>query len=522
MKYSRIPDIVSYGDGVSVGVVFMCRDNAETNRKCVESYVNNLSNSIGKIQYVLCYGSDKIDIALDSVPVEAQDKVWIREYSGDSQVESFCRSISTLFYDVPVVMFVDCLTILSNKFDLAQILSELNENRDAIAFLYTPGDTCKSRIVKNEDLQLVFDSEADDSILQENDVFLFHRSIIKSDKLAYEENDTISSFLKRLSGYSGRPKNTVVSIHTATAPTTLSSGQHIVSDHPFFRIITPTYNSSSRLVRLFKSLAKQTFTDFVWVVVDDASTDNTYDTMVNMAFDNPWIVYRRNQNRTYAGGARNTALEISKELNSTYTMYIDADDVVPDKEALDKLHNFILEKNCPDLICLKATSAGKILKYACETFNDVARGRLEPWCKCHKSELSVPFVPNRRKWNDVIWNYRLLDNVDTFAMFDRPVVDYSVDWRESAIHGSREVLHAPETEASVYYLAGDLLSESFMKQEVRDAAMGWFNRKLGWIQRRIKAMKNKGPAKAASKEKAGVTGKSFFVSSPQPTIHRIG
>ena len=493
MKYSRIPDIVSYGDGVSVGVVFMCGDNAETNRKCVESYVSNLGNSVGQIQYVLCYGSEKIDIAIDSVPVDVQDKVWPREYSGDSLVESFCRSISTLFYDVPVVMFVDCLTILSNKLDLAQILSELNENRDAIAFLDTPGDTGKARIVKNEDLQLVFDSWDVGGMPQNNDVFLFHRDIIKSDKLAYEENDTISSFLKRLSGYMDGPKNTVVSIHTNTAPTTWSGGKHIVSDNPFFRIITPAYNSSSRLVRLFKSLANQTFTDFVWVVADDASTDNTYDTMVNMAFANPWIVYRRNQNRTYAGGARNTALEISKELNAAYTMYVDADDVVPDKEVLGKLHDFILEKNNPDLICLKATSAGKIIKYACDTFKDVTRGRLEPWCKCHKSELSVPFVPNRRKWNDVVWNYRLLDNVDTFAMFDMPVVDYSVDWRESAIHGSSEVLHAPETEASIYYLEGDLLSEPFRKQEVKDAAMGWFNGKLGWIQKHVKDMKNKKP-----------------------------
>ena len=85
MKYSRIPDIVSYGDGVSVGVVFMCRDNAETNRKCVESYVNNLSNSVGQIQYVLCYGSDKIDVALDSVPVDAQDKVKVAQHEVDGE-----------------------------------------------------------------------------------------------------------------------------------------------------------------------------------------------------------------------------------------------------------------------------------------------------------------------------------------------------------------------------------------------------------------------------------------------------
>jgi glycosyltransferase involved in cell wall biosynthesis len=42
-------------------------------------------------------------------------------------------------------------------------------------------------------------------------------------------------------------------------------------------IITPTFNRASLLPRLYASLCNQTYTDFEWVVVDDGSTDGTFD-----------------------------------------------------------------------------------------------------------------------------------------------------------------------------------------------------------------------------------------------------
>ena len=40
-------------------------------------------------------------------------------------------------------------------------------------------------------------------------------------------------------------------------------------------IFTPTYNRVSLLPRLYESLGRQTNRDFVWLIVDDGSTDNT-------------------------------------------------------------------------------------------------------------------------------------------------------------------------------------------------------------------------------------------------------
>lgn len=42
-----------------------------------------------------------------------------------------------------------------------------------------------------------------------------------------------------------------------------------------FSILTTTYNSELLIHRVYDSLLAQTFTDFEWIVIDDASTDNT-------------------------------------------------------------------------------------------------------------------------------------------------------------------------------------------------------------------------------------------------------
>ena len=40
-------------------------------------------------------------------------------------------------------------------------------------------------------------------------------------------------------------------------------------------IITPTYNRAKTLPKVFESLLKQSFKDFLWVILDDGSTDET-------------------------------------------------------------------------------------------------------------------------------------------------------------------------------------------------------------------------------------------------------
>ena len=46
---------------------------------------------------------------------------------------------------------------------------------------------------------------------------------------------------------------------------------------PFLRIFTPAYNRAHTLARTYESLRRQDCKDFVWLIVDDGSTDETAD-----------------------------------------------------------------------------------------------------------------------------------------------------------------------------------------------------------------------------------------------------
>lgn len=44
---------------------------------------------------------------------------------------------------------------------------------------------------------------------------------------------------------------------------------------PFLTVFTPTYNRAYTLSRTYESLRTQKNKDFIWLVVDDGSCDNT-------------------------------------------------------------------------------------------------------------------------------------------------------------------------------------------------------------------------------------------------------
>ena len=43
----------------------------------------------------------------------------------------------------------------------------------------------------------------------------------------------------------------------------------------FITVVTPTYNRSSNLVDCYNSLLKQENKNFIWMIIDDGSTDDT-------------------------------------------------------------------------------------------------------------------------------------------------------------------------------------------------------------------------------------------------------
>ncbi|MGV3488742.1 MAG: glycosyltransferase family A protein [Tuberibacillus sp.] len=105
---------------------------------------------------------------------------------------------------------------------------------------------------------------------------------------------------------------------------------------PILTIFTPTFNRAYTLHLCYESLKRQTMKDFLWLIIDDGSTDHTRE-MVQSWIDEKIINIRYHyQENQGMHGAHNTAYDlIDTELN----VCIDSDDYMPDN-AVEKIVTF--------------------------------------------------------------------------------------------------------------------------------------------------------------------------------------
>ena len=90
-------------------------------------------------------------------------------------------------------------------------------------------------------------------------------------------------------------------------------------------ILTATYNRERTLLRLYDSLANQTYKDFEWIVVDDGSTDKTAELIERLKKYSKFpIIYSYQENKG-KHIAINKALELCK---GEYCTSIDFDDEI--------------------------------------------------------------------------------------------------------------------------------------------------------------------------------------------------
>jgi glycosyltransferase involved in cell wall biosynthesis len=93
---------------------------------------------------------------------------------------------------------------------------------------------------------------------------------------------------------------------------------------PFFSIIIPVYNKVDTLSRSIESVLHQTFIDFELIIVDDGSTDNSPNLVIQYANSDDRIRYFRQENNGVCS-ARNKGIVNAL---GNYVCFLDADDEV--------------------------------------------------------------------------------------------------------------------------------------------------------------------------------------------------
>ena len=106
-------------------------------------------------------------------------------------------------------------------------------------------------------------------------------------------------------------------------------------------VFTPTYNRVDLLRRCFESMKRQTCKDFVWMIVDDGSSDNT--AAVVEEWKNEGLSFRIEYYYKENGGLHTAYNEAILRTQTELCVCIDSDDYMPD-DAVEKILRFWNEK----------------------------------------------------------------------------------------------------------------------------------------------------------------------------------
>jgi glycosyltransferase involved in cell wall biosynthesis len=90
---------------------------------------------------------------------------------------------------------------------------------------------------------------------------------------------------------------------------------------PFFSVVIPLYNKEDQIRSTIKNVIDQSFTDFELIIIDDGSTDRSYE--IARSFSDERIILLTQKNMG-AGAARNKGVSMAK---GEFIAFLDADDI---------------------------------------------------------------------------------------------------------------------------------------------------------------------------------------------------
>ena len=157
-------------------------------------------------------------------------------------------------------------------------------------------------------------------------------------------------------------------------------------------IVTPTWNRRTLLSRLFDSLCRQSDTDFVWVVVDDCSTDSTLDWLADVQRESRVdIQVLRNVENRGKCSSLNHAFE---QIEADFYLVVDSDDqLTPDavRTVREKVEQFAAVKEVGAIFYSYRILDGRLLGGPSAPGHDVVMTRAEHDASFGKYDGSVGY-----------------------------------------------------------------------------------------------------------------------------------
>ncbi len=213
---------------------------------------------------------------------------------------------------------------------------------------------------------------------------------------------------------------------------------------PLVSIIIPVYNCEKFISRCILSVLSQTYPNIEVMLIDDGSTDNSYEICKEFAKNNKNIktFYQENNGQ---GSARNTGI---LKCNGDYVMFVDADDYI-DKNMVQLLFNSLVE-NKVDISCCSMKIVYDNVTSVISNYKTTIYTKEEalyelcanttlingPMCKLMKYNIVANnLFKEKIKYEDADVVYKWFNTIDKLSYIDAPLYNYYQS-KESTTRGT--------------------------------------------------------------------------------------
>lgn len=209
---------------------------------------------------------------------------------------------------------------------------------------------------------------------------------------------------------------------------------------PLVSIIAPMYNAERYVKSMVDSVLSQTYENFELIIVDDCSTDNSFDVAKTFEQADKRVTVLKNEKNTGPGPAKNKGLEAAK---GEYITFIDLDDWV-ENDALEVMvksinnsdvvvagyHQDFLNDNYEldySVLVLPTISDDKEL--SSEVFAELDKDKVFSFCwqKLYSTKIirdnSIRF-PARMHSEDFFFNVDYFSHVNRASILDKAFYHY--------------------------------------------------------------------------------------------------
>lgn len=200
----------------------------------------------------------------------------------------------------------------------------------------------------------------------------------------------------------------------------------------YFKIVIPLFNCERYLSQCLDSILSQAFEDYFVVIVDDKSTDKSYEIAKAYEQQHPdKIVTIQAEEKSYQGICRNIGL--GYQVDSEYVWFIDADDYILPFNCLTRLYALTCRYPSTDMIAFSYLRLnGNQLSYwvSPDIMNAIKTGTVAtycdcaPWARIYKvSTLDVRF--DHCMFEDLVFFLKYLDSGHSFVQLtSEPIYVY--------------------------------------------------------------------------------------------------